>query len=282
MHAQKLSCLQNNLTTAGPQQISGNLSKLMPIIFSIEEVSLTYLLHLVQHWHSIIAAFYSIALIKGYDYMRNFVLSISAALMIAGCSTSKPYTGEVVTTTTDPSGLKITKSESRTLLPGQVLAGNESELRQLSAEVVSIDKANRKITLRTVDGNTRTIVAGEGVKNFPQIKVKDQVSIDYFASVNFEVRPPLPAEVERAKVTSAVVGGAPKGSKPAGIVAVGDIAILKIDEIDKSKQTVKLSGPNGSILFKTNHPENLDLIKRGDDVVVEVAALLAARVSPKS
>lgn len=73
------------------------------------------------------------------------------------------------------------------------------------------------------------------------------------------------------------------GGQPAGVVGVGDIAILDIEEIDKPAQTVKLKAANGgTFLYKTRHPENLDFVHRGDKVVVKVAEAIAAKVTKKS
>ena len=212
--------------------------------------------------------------------MKKF-FRIVAVLLICGCA-AKPYTGETISTKTDASGLTIAKSETRTMLPGKVLAGSESELRQVVADVVKTDPATRRIFLRTTDGKVHPIVAGPAVRNFAQIKPGDRAKIDYFAAVTFEVRAPSREEFERAQSTAAVFGRAPIGGQPAGVVGVGDVAILVIDKIDKAAQTVTLKGPNGSFSVKSNHPENLDHIRRGESVVVEVAQVLAASVATQS
>ncbi len=212
--------------------------------------------------------------------IKSFACGV-AIFLLGGCA-SRPYTGSVITQTVEPSGLTVTKAETRSILPGRILAGSESELQQMSADVLAIDLLTRQITLRTPDNNTQTFIAGDQVRNFSKIKVGDKVSIDYFTTVRFEVRPPSAEELARSQSPSLVFGRASQGNKPAGVVGVGDVAVLVIDAIDKSAQTVTLSGPSGPIIFKSAHPENLNLINRGDSVVVEVAELLAARVDPQS
>lgn len=211
--------------------------------------------------------------------MKRNAICLTLTLIVSGCA-AKPYTGETVTTRVEPSGLVVTNTASRSVLPGKVLAGSESESRQISAKVVSIDPITRQIVLKTTDGFTQTLVAGQEVRNFAQIKSGDSVNVDYFAAVTFEVRPPSPEEIERAQSSSAVFGRAPRESKPGVVVGVGDIGILVIDSIDKSAHTVTLSGPNGVFVFKSPHPENLDFVRKGDQVVVQVASLLAAKVTP--
>lgn len=211
---------------------------------------------------------------------RNLCLSAFAALLVSGCMT-KTYTGETTSTTVDENGVQITKTETRSVLPGNVLAGSETEIREVTADVVAVNRATREVVLKT-GATTQTFVAGDAVKNFNQIKPGDHLNLSYFASVNFEVRKPTAEEVARSESPSAYFGRAPRGSKPAGAVGIGDIAIFVVDSVDRTAHTVSLIGQNGSaMVVKAKYPENLQLVKRGDNVVVEVAGLFLANVAPQ-
>ena len=59
--------------------------------------------------------------------------------------------------------------------PGQKPGGMAIKSVQLSATVESIDKATREVTLKGPNGKTRTVKAGDEVKNFDSLKEGDQV-----------------------------------------------------------------------------------------------------------
>ena len=213
--------------------------------------------------------------------MKKIAFILVAAPLLWGCST-KPYTGETTTNSVTPSGVAVTKYESRSMLPGRTLAGTDSEMRRVSAVVTGIDRTTRQITMRTADGKTATIVAGDEVRNFAQLKIGDRVGIEYLTTMSFAVRPPTDEEMTRAQNTTAILGRAPLGSKPAGLVGIGDVGVFFVDDVNKSAGTVTLMSANGSFVFKSKHPENLDYVHRGDNVVVEVAEVFAAKVTPQS
>ena len=59
---------------------------------------------------------------------------------------------------------------------------------QVSAQVVSIDKATRTVTLKGPKGNVVDVVAGDEVRNFDQIKVGDFVVVRYAQALTLELR----------------------------------------------------------------------------------------------
>src|SRR3954462_9429493 len=56
------------------------------------------------------------------------------------------------------------------------------------ATVTAVDPATRKVTLKLNDGKTRTIIAGDEVRNFAQIKVGDIVKAKYVESISIELK----------------------------------------------------------------------------------------------
>jgi hypothetical protein len=68
--------------------------------------------------------------------------------------------------------------EERALMrsePGQKPGAVAVKTVQLSATIESIDKATREVTLKGPKGNTRTVRAGDQIKNFDRLNVGDQV-----------------------------------------------------------------------------------------------------------
>lgn len=216
-------------------------------------------------------------------HMKKALVLTAVSVVSSACS-ARPYTGEQVVTTSSPSGLVTTETESRSILPGGILAGRESELQEISATVVALDLKSRQITLETADTKQVSFRAGEEIRNLNQVKIGDVVKLTYFESIDFEVRPPTAAEIERASTEAAVgvLGRAPKGARPGMAAGVGAIAILSVDSVDKKRETVTVKGAGSVMTVRAKHPENLALIKAGDTIVVTVSELLIANVQPLS
>jgi len=58
--------------------------------------------------------------------------------------------------------------------PGKAMA---AQTVKATATVEKVDKATRTVTLKMPNGSTRSVVAGDEVRNFDQIKVGDEVNI---------------------------------------------------------------------------------------------------------
>lgn len=208
----------------------------------------------------------------------NKILYVSTlSLLLAGCSAT-PYTGDVVSEATTPTGLHVIQSSSRSVLPSGGLAGEEAELKQMTATIDSVHLASRTVVLRTSDDRELSLKVGDEVQNLPQVRKGDKVELDYFEAVEFEVRQPTPEERELAGVGVDVAARAEKGDKPAALVAGQRVDILTIEAIDKKKQLLTLQGPEGYVTVKAKYPQNLKVVKVGDTVVVKTSELFAARI----
>jgi hypothetical protein len=208
--------------------------------------------------------------------------SLSVALLsafVVGCSTT-PYTGDVVSETTTPSGMNVIQTSSRSVLPGGGLAGEESELKKMTATVDGVHLPSRTVTLKTADGRMVPLKVGPQVQNLPQVKKGDTVELDYFEAIEFEVRKPTPEERELAGLGIDLAARAAQGEKPAALVAGERVDILTIESVDRKKELITLKGPEGYVTVKAKYPQNLKVIKVGDTVVVKTSELFAARIQP--
>jgi hypothetical protein len=211
--------------------------------------------------------------------MRRLALLPMLAVIAAGCSTT-PYTGSNVSETTNPNGLNVIQTSSRSVLPGGGLAGEESELKKMTAQVGDINLPSRTITLKTNDGRLVPLKVGPEVRNLNQVKKGDTVELDYFEAIEFEVRAPTEEERQLAGLGIDVAARAAKGERPAALAAGERVDILVIESIDRKKQLVTLKGPEGFVTVKAKYPQNLKVVKVGDTVVVRTSELFAARVKP--
>jgi hypothetical protein len=148
---------------------------------------------------------------------------------------------------------------------------------EVTATVVSVDKATRSITLkgpqRTVD-----VVAGDEVRNFEQIKVGDRVVVKYAEALTLELKKtkaPLDTKGDTATVR------ANPGARPGGAIGREISVLADVVDVDPKKSTISLKGPRGDIIeLKVQNPDHFKVVGKGDQVEAVYAEALAVRVTP--
>ena len=157
-----------------------------------------------------------------------------------------------------------------------IAAAAVGEAVTITATVEKIDLKNRLVTLKGPEGNQVTIHVDKRVKNLPQVKKGDQVTVDYFESVAIDLRKPgEPPEVAAA----GGVATAKPGEMPGGIALRRIRVTAKVSAIDPAKSVVTLTGPRGNAFpVKVKDPSRLEQLKVGDDVDVTYTEALAIAV----
>jgi len=150
---------------------------------------------------------------------------------------------------------------------------------ELSAQVVSIEKKTRTISLKGPKGGVMDVVAGNEVKNFNKIKVGDLVVVRYMQSLALELQP-----VKTGATGISVTEGAGKaepGKRPAA-GAVREIqAIAKVTGMDEKARTISLTGPRGNtVTLDVQNPDHFKVVKMGDEVLVTYTEAVAVSVEP--
>jgi hypothetical protein len=113
----------------------------------------------------------------------------------------------------------------------------------ITAKVEAIDKQDRTGALRGSAGNVMVVEVDDAVKNFNQIKVGDQVRMEYYEAVAVYFGKPGEQPDTDA---GAIVATAAKGQKPAGY-AVGAVDVsATVQAIDRAARTVTIKGPEGN------------------------------------
>ena len=178
--------------------------------------------------------------------------------------------GLLVATTLCIAGFGCAKSREAAPAPGPSVAvtqsagpGEASQAVTATATVEDVDQKNRLVTLRTADGEQKTIKVGDEVRNLPQVKKGDIVTATYYESIALSLR-----ETPGGKPSVSVSEGmerAPLGSMPAGAVVRTTTLTAKVIAIDKKKQMVTLEGPQGGqVALKVQDPSRLDGVDTGD------------------
>jgi Cu/Ag efflux protein CusF len=147
-----------------------------------------------------------------------------------------------------------------------------------SAVVQDIDYTTREATLKYDNGNIETIIAGPEVRNFNQVNKGDKVNIDYNATVALSIggasQPP-------SRVQAVEVERAPLGQKPAGTFKTAAEISAVIEDVDYANRLVTVRGPQRVLKIKVDPQAlNLEKIKKGDQVLLEVDESLSIKVTP--
>ena len=167
-------------------------------------------------------------------------------------------------------GMSAVKSE-----PGKV---SVAEAISATASVEAVDKAKRLITLRGPKGNIFVVQAGPEVKNFDQIKAGDVVVVKYVEALTLELKKgggQIRERIERENVASAKPGDAPAAVAGRTVTVIADVI-----GVDTAKQTMTLKGPKRTVDLKVRDPNQLKLIKVGDQVEATFTEAIAIAVEP--
>ena len=163
------------------------------------------------------------------------------------------------------------------------LRREDTAVTQIQARVTAVDHKKRLVTIADASGGDATFEADSAVKNFPQIKVGDEVVGTLVESLVLELRQPTAQEKAEGPSILEVVSTAEPGHKPAGEFVRQIKAALVIDAIDKQAGTATLRGPAGNDrTIKARDPKNLDLVKVCDPVVATYTEALRLEVRAPS
>ena len=147
----------------------------------------------------------------------------------------------------------------------------------ITAHVLAIDKQDRILTLQGPKKNIVDIEVGEEARNFDQIRVGDQLRIEYYESVALYLGKPGTQPEEDAGL---VVARSAKGEKPGGY-AVGAVDVsASVVGIDKKKRTLTLKLPEGNVVTTTvdKSVQAFETLKVGDAIHARLTKAIAVSV----
>ncbi len=152
------------------------------------------------------------------------------------------------------------------------------ETVKVTAGVAAIDKATRMVTLKTAKGQMLEVVAGPEVKNFDQIKVGDQLVVQYAQALTLELK--KGGGVREITQDSGVVKAKP-GEKPAVAGAREVTIIADVIAVDPKKSTITVKGPRGNVKdLMVQNPDQFKVVKVGDQIEAVYVEALAISVEP--
>jgi ribosomal 50S subunit-recycling heat shock protein len=156
--------------------------------------------------------------------------------------------------------------------PGKVVV----EVVKLTGTVRAIDLQNKNVTVEGSGGRTVTVNA-QNARNLDQVKVGDRVNLRFTEELALFVRK---TDAQPSATQADVVALAPKGEKPAGLMARTVELTGSVESIDSKKRTIDVKGPAGNV--RTFHVDkavkNFDQIKKGDQIVLRITEAVALSV----
>jgi hypothetical protein len=158
---------------------------------------------------------------------------------------------------------------------------NTKETKTVKATVKAIDPETRHVTLTTPDGQDHEFVVGKQARNLPQVKVGDDVIVQYQEALAVEVNSADPTKPLPPPTEAMATERAEPGQKPGGVVArtVTLNGTVQAIDLDKKIATIKGSGGN-TVEVKMQHPERWHDVKVGDTVTARYSEALAISVQP--
>jgi len=149
---------------------------------------------------------------------------------------------------------------------------------QGSATVERIDRSTREVTLRRHDDSRVTIVAGEEVRNFDQIRVGDIVEAEIIEALAVVVEPVTTQVRERREEVSGY--RARPGERPGASTTRTVEIVATVQEIDPKARLVTVRGALQTVQLKVDDKVDLSQIKRGDNVRAVYIETISIRVVP--
>ena len=159
--------------------------------------------------------------------------------------------------------------------PGKV---GVAETVKATATITAIDAATRAVTLKGPQGREVTVIAGEQVKNFAQLKVGDQVNVEYVEALTVELKKGSTAPI--SMTAKAGAAGAKPGERPAGMAGRQVTIVAEVVDLNAQTQVVTLKGPQRTVDLKVKDPAQFKLIAKGDRIEATYTEAMAIAVAP--
>ena len=159
--------------------------------------------------------------------------------------------------------------------PGQAKV---TQVVEAVATVTALDAAKREVTLRDAKGREFPLVVGPEVRNLQQVKVGDKVVVQYAEALSLKLMK-NGKELRGAKESSDAALS-PAGARPAAVAAQEVQVTADVIAVNAGTRMVTLRGPKQTVEMRVNDPEQLKLIKVGDQINAVYQQALALSVQP--
>ena len=158
---------------------------------------------------------------------------------------------------------------------------NKKQTKTVKATVKSIDVATRHVVLTTPDGQDHAFVVGKPARNLRQVKVGDDVIVQYQEALAVEVNEADPTKPLPQPTEAVATDRSEAGKKPEGVIARTVTLNGTVEAIDMDKKTATIKGSGGNTVeVAMQHPERWQNVKVGDTITAKYSEALALSVQP--
>jgi hypothetical protein len=157
--------------------------------------------------------------------------------------------------------------------PGAVIV----DVVKLTGTVKAVDLEKKTVSVEGSGGRT-VLVNAKNARNLDQVKVGDKVNLEFIEELALFVRK---SDAAPSATETQLVALAPKGQKPAGLMAETIELTGNVESIDAKKRTIEVKGPAGNVrTFKVDKAvKNFNQIKKGDQIVLRITEAVALSVA---
>jgi len=175
-------------------------------------------------------------------------------------------------------GLMLATAVATAAIAADVPTRIESAKTSLTATVVAIDQTTREVTLKSSLGNIVTFIAGPEVKRLNEVQVGDTVTATYYVSIAAELREPTAEEKEKP-LTVLETEIRPPTDTPAGAEVRRIKAVVTVEAVDGTTQTITVKGPRGRyVTARVEQPSVLQKMQIGKTIVLTYTEAIAISV----
>ncbi|MDM0022114.1 hypothetical protein [Variovorax saccharolyticus] len=158
----------------------------------------------------------------------------------------------------DQSGTEITASTK----PG---TGTIKELVKVTGVVEAIDLQTRHVTVKDATGKLIPLAVGPEARNLEQVKVGDRVTVRYAQALTLTLV--KDGNEIRSRVDSPVTGSRTvKGERPGGSLGRQVEVTANVVAVNRKTKMITLRGTEYEVDLKVRDPDQLKMIKVGDQV----------------
>ena len=204
----------------------------------------------------------------GKRRMKNHVMAavgVLGLLLLAGCATATNDKAPTAAATSQTA----TQAAAPEMKAGDVLTATFT--------VQAVDLKNRLVTLKNKQGKSSVIQVSEEVRNLPQVKVGDRVTVQYHEAVALKINRDTSGGITK-KTETISASRAELGQKPGGNLRKTTEIIANILAIDSKSRNITFQGPERILVVKAPADKNLSNIDVGDQVLLTYVEELAVTV----
>jgi hypothetical protein len=154
--------------------------------------------------------------------------------------------------------------------------GERMVAKQITAEIIAVERDTRDITLEGPLGNTITLTAGPEIARFDEFQVGDMVVATYSESISGELREPTEAELAEPWVELDAAGIAEADMPPAAGAGLIVRAVCTIEGLNRVTGTATVKDPRGHYhVIPDVDPARMQGVAIGDTVVITYSQAVA-------